>query len=69
MAGARPVRTTALEYVLDVAYVTEVPEQTSDVRASLEVPYWTQDLLSFSYVFQPTEIAGERISIDGIQTS
>ena len=32
-------------------------EQASKVRLLLEVPYWTQDCFSASYVFQPTEMA------------
>jgi hypothetical protein len=57
VAGARPVNTTTLEYVREVAYVVELDEQALEVRALLEVPYWTQPWSSFSYVFHPIDTA------------
>ena len=57
MAGVSPVSEIALKYVRDVGYVFDELEQASKERSSLDVPYWTQDWLSCSYVFQPTETA------------
>lgn len=54
----RSVKLTAFEYVREVSYVVDMVEQALESRLSAEVPYWTQDWFSFSYVFQPTETAG-----------
>lgn len=37
----------------------ELAEQTCLLRAFAEVPYWTQGLSSFWYVFQPMEMPGQ----------
>jgi hypothetical protein len=58
VAGVRPVNTTMLEYVREVAYVVEMDEQALEVRELREVPYWTQLWSSFSYVFHPIDTAG-----------
>jgi hypothetical protein len=57
VAGVRPVNTTTLEYVREVAYVVEMDEQALEVKELLEVPYWTQLWSSFSYVFHPIDTA------------
>jgi hypothetical protein len=39
VAGVSPVRVTALEYVRDVGYVTELLEHCLEVNEVFEVPY------------------------------
>lgn len=58
MAGVRPVNTTTLEYVREVAYVVDIDEHALEVSALLEVPYSTQLWSSFSNVFHPIDMAG-----------